>query len=295
MRRTLGLALVVVTLCAGPPANASALTAAEDPFCTPQVLVDYEAPLRGLPEVREPPTSGRLPFGPRRLRFGAIEEPGNRGAPGVIEGEGIEYGLRLEGDYYGPAKLGWRIESRLVRVDRDGRGSHVIKRRMAAIDLLEPAGARRIGFARSPVPGLYRYDLIFRDTDGELLGHYHRHYLVLPDEWNVTLALNATSFRVGENLHAQVRNYGTRSLSYGVGFSIERYDGAWAPIDNEAVFGHKLVFIMIGLNLGAGNSDDCSSGFTIPEKMTPGLYRIVKRFGIGRDERLVSAEFTVVP
>lgn len=159
-----------------------------------------------------------------------------------------------------------------------------------------PAGGsnrpREIGFARSPGPGLYRYDLVFRNRSGRLLGRLHDYYRVVRRNPEIHLALNGSSFSAGETVRAKVEDPGTEWASYGADFGIERFDGAaWVPIDWEAVFGHRAAFILIGYRSRPGTAGECVSGFTVPETMEPGLYRTTKP--VDRSE--LSAEFTIVP
>lgn len=303
-RRGVATAVVAVAALAALPASASALGGSTDPFCAPQTLFDYEAPLAGMPDVRELPKGGKLPFGPARVGF-YRKNPSQDSL--IAEGEPIEYEFSLDGAAHGPMFVDWTVESRLVRVDRTGRSLRLTKRRrqlVGALEVVTDGGervVRPIGFGRSPEPGLYRYDLVFRNRKGNLLGHYHHHYRVVRDVRDVRLALNAATYRPGSAVLVQVRNYGPQVIFYGVGFRIERhldYIDAWALIDNEEVFGRRLFVIAIGLGLRPGTSDKCYTGFTVPAKMTPGLYRIVKDIDVGEEEpreETVSAEFTVEP
>ena len=291
--------------CAVLPSGASAaVIGSDDPFCTGEVLVDYEGPLRGLPAVRELPRSGRLPFGPTRLAVRSVVGWDIKLAEGslAVEGQPVRHNLRLTGWEAGSKYLGWEIESRLVEVDRKGRDIGLAKRRVDWIRRIHTRVPRAVGFGRSPEAGLYRYDLIFRNRAGGVLGHFHRHYVIAVADGEVELALKSNVVRPGDEVLAQMRNHGPHRLHHGVGFRIDRNEGGvWAPIDNEAVFGYKLGFILIGLILPPLTSERCASHFEVPDGMTPGLYRVVKHVNVyeepggERSQVAVEAEFTVLP
>jgi len=293
MRRGSLIAVVgVAWLLQASAAGASGLPA--DQFCVPAVLRDYEAPLDALPKVREPPRSGRLPFGPARLRFGPVAGQSEADAL-VTEAEGLEFRFSVSGAKLGPKDLDWDVTSRLTRVDR--AGDELLRPRLKVEHLGRLAVGRsyEIGFGRAGSHGLYRYDLVFRDPAGHLLGRYHRYYVVVSPNWNTQLVLNGTSFRSGDGVSAQIQNPGPYRLDYGLSFSIDRKEGdQWVGVPLATLFGEHFAFILIGLSLGPGEADGCSAGFTVPERMEPGLYRIVKTVSTGGLTTL-GAEFTIEP
>jgi len=118
---------------------------------------------------------------------------------------------------------------------------------------------------------------------------------------DVRLTLNGTTFQPGEEVLGKVENFGTELLFYGLGFGLERYDGAaWLPVDLSALFGRPFGFLLIGLGIGPGRSDDCSSALPVPTSMSPGLYRMVKSVDVvgqrpfREGSRSIMAEFTIV-
>jgi hypothetical protein len=302
LRVATALAGAALVLGVAPVAGAAGIRRQD--FCVPRLLHDYEAPLDRLPAVRRPPASGKLPFGSSRVSFRRVA--GFEDEFMIVQGDPLEYEFSLTGAAYGPKTLDWTVESRLVRIDRRGRGLALVKRRREHVGMLEVVTDdgqkifREIGFSRSSTPGIYRYDLIFRNERGGLLGRYHDYYLVVAENSDVQLALNGASFRPGDQLLAQVQNFGTDHLSYGVEFSLERYEGAvWTAVDLEQFFGRKVGFIMIGLGLGPGAADNCSVAMIIPANAQPGRYRIVKGFNWSRLHPYgaisASAEFTIEP
>ena len=182
-----------------------------------------------------------------------------------------------------------------MRVDRAGRDLSWVKRKVEHLGRVGPARSYEIGFGRVGPAGLYRYDLAFRDRTGELLGRYHRYFVVASPNWNTQLVLNGTSFRPGDGVSAQIRNPGPYRLSYGLSFSIDRKDGdVWVAVPLTTLFGEGFAFPALGLILGPGETDGCSAGFTVPAGMEPGLYRIVKTVSTGGFTTL-GAEFTIEP
>jgi hypothetical protein len=312
----------VITAClalgGAVPATATALAPAEEAvaaqpdFCEAQQLVDYAAPLAGLSKLREPPKSGRLPFGPRRMRFAATNELDPFGGGGlVIAGGRITYRFTLAGSHFGPKRLNWIAESRLVRLNAHGRGVEVTKRRAERLGLLRvpshgaPPRPRIIGFRRVDEPGIYRYDIVFRRLDGSRLGRYHSYYRVVSGNPETRLVLNGSSFRSGDLVLEKIENPGTAWVFYGAGNEgFERLEGAaWKPLDFESLFGRPNNVPAIGLALGPGFSGGCEFlGFSVPEAMVPGRYRVSKSFERPENglrptsERLMlTAEFTVLP
>jgi hypothetical protein len=282
----------VACLVQASTAGASGLPA--DQFCVPAVLRDYEAPLEALPKVREPPRSGRLPFGPARLSFGPVAGRPEAGAL-ATEAEGIEFRFLLSGAELGPKDLDWDVTSRLARVDRTGNVLPRPRLKVEHLGRLAVGRSYEIGFGRAGYHGLYRYDVVFRDRSGEVLGRYHRYYVVASPNWYTKLVLNGTSFRAGDEIRAQIQNFGAYDISYGLGFSIDRKEGdQWVHVPLTALFGEGIAFPAIGLILGPGMADGCSAGFAVPEKMEPGLYRILKEVSTG-GTTIIGAEFTIEP
>lgn len=293
MRRE-SLIVIVGLACLAQASTAGSSGLPADQFCVPTVLRDYEAPLEALPKVREPPRSGRLPFGPARLRFGAVTDR-LQGEALLTEAQGIEFRFWLTGAELGAKDLDWDVTSRLVRVDREGNERPWPRRKVEHLGRLAVGRSYEIGFGRSGYHGLYRYDLVFRDRAGQVLGRYHRYYVVASPNWNTQLVLNGTSFRRGDGVSAQIQNPGPYRLSYGLSFSIDRKEGErWVAVPLNTLFGEGFAFPALGLILGPGEADGCSAGFTVPAAMEPGLYRIVKIVSTGGLTTL-GAEFTIEP
>jgi hypothetical protein len=220
----------------------------------------------------------------------------------VVAGNGITYRFYLSGTSYGPKRLSWIVESRLVRVNGRGRAVEIAKRRMERVGLLRvsangrPAPPRIVGFRRVDEPGVYRYDIVFRDRGGRLLGRFSDYYRVVRGNPETRLVLNGSSFRIGDPVLEKIENPGTESLSYGAGPGrFERLEGSsWVPLEFEDLFGHPNVVPAIAMILAAGRAGGCEFlGFEVPAGMTPGRYRVIK--SEPEAEPLLSAEFAIEP
>jgi Big-like domain-containing protein len=271
-----GLILLGVLGLLSPPQSVAAVYPPHDPFCRGLVLRDYAAPINNLPQVRQPSLSGKLPFGPSRLSFLPPSESV------VLAGDSIVYRVGLEGSPDRPQTIDWSIASRLIRVDSDGRYLRVAKRSQHHLGLLRADRIRSIGFSRSPGPGFYRFDISFEDRHGRVLGRYQDYFRVIRRSINVRLRLNGTAFQAGDRLLARIENFGAERLSYGLSYSIQRFDGArWTPVDLKDLFYPPLGFPAIALTNPPGVSSACSV-FPVPSGLEPGHYRVVKSVSYGR-------------
>jgi hypothetical protein len=292
---TLGAALILLAVV--PPAAASALTSAQEEFCAPRLLVDYAAPLTGLPKVREPPRSGRLTFGPPRLRFQNFNRWPGQDWRVVLTDESMVYAFWYQAPFWwvGGKRLDWTVDSRLVRVSRGGRDLRLAERgreRIGVVSTQSGGGTRyrMFGLDAPDRPGIYRYDLVFRDRHGHLLGRLHDYYRVVRRNPESRLILDGTTFRRGDLVLGRVENPGTESVSFGAGFEFDRLSGGiWARVPFEELFGFPNVVPAIAIQLGRGRSGDCRfNSFVVPAGMGPGIYRMVKSADL-------TAEFTVLP
>jgi hypothetical protein len=295
MRRGGPITALFVLLCLAQGASAAVTTPAEE-FCVSRVLHNYEPPFVDLPKVREP-SRRLLPFGSSRLEFGPVPGEPN-GQYLATQAEGIKFQFSL---VVGPPKtLDWTVVSRLVRIDGEGNDRERGRRKLDHLGRLVPGVIHEVGFGRAGDIGLYRYDMTIRSRSGRVLARYGHYYRVASPNWNTQLVLNGTSFRPGEKLAAQIQNFGAYSLVYGDSFSIEREIGSgWTSVPLASLFGPNFVFSpILGFGVAPGESDACPTGFTVPEKMEPGRYRIVKEvksgYGLGGITK-IGAEFTVEP
>lgn len=164
-------ALLLMVAYAVVGATSARAGESSESFCQGGVLRAYEAPLEELPAVRESPDTSKLTWASKRLslyREGVL----------VVAGEPILYQLTLGGARYGDLRLGWRIESRLVRVDRHGRTVGLARRKTDRFGQAVSGESRHFGFRASPPPGLYRFDISFK-KGGTTLGRYSDYYRVV--------------------------------------------------------------------------------------------------------------------
>jgi hypothetical protein len=171
--------------------------------------------------------------------------------------------------------LNWLVEAQLARVDRRGRTTQSLGKIIKQVSRLRstddrPSGDLDLSF-RVSKPALYRVEITFTDQAGKRLGRYGKYFRVLRPSLDARLVLNGAEFRPGETVSAHLENYGTDSLYYGLGRTIERYDGSSWTVAPESSQG---VVLAIGLSSGPGESASCWS-FNIPPNEPPGRYRFV--------------------
>jgi hypothetical protein len=268
-------------------------------FCENEVIRDYAKPLERLPQVLALPFEGRLDFAPGRVSLGSL----GRGPLQLGSGErgfSLSYSP-YEAEATKPTRrLDWHVTSRLVEVDRRGR-------RIGEPELIEKHVERlwptRRGldftFQVPGKPALYRLELVFENRGGKRLARFGENFRVLRATLDVGLALSATTLRPGETVRARLLNRGAAVLFFGLGRSIEYFDGTnWIGPPPGLRQGPIPA---IGLFLPPGGSGSCWQA-TIPPDAPAGLYRFGVEFDFyksyRRDEggsQTVSSEFTVLP
>ena len=235
-------------------------------FCERSVVHDYEAPLNGMPQRRRPPSSGRLPFGPSKLRL-------ERFSDRLVVGSG-RVGVRLSNEG-GKAlrSLSLGVSAVLVRVNRRGRATKVLRHRRLHIDRLGPFGEPKLSFAVPGVPTFYRVDIFFFDAmSARRLAKYSEYFRVLRPTRHVRLASSSSSVMPGGSIYFRFLNGGTSSFVTGLVFRVERWaEAGWQRDDLLTPKG----FPMPAYGLGPGGASRCQH-LTIPDVAVPGWYRIVK-------------------
>ena len=164
----------------------------------------------------------------------------------------------------------------------------LVRPREGMIDLSFPVSAR---------PALYRVEISFENKSGKRLGRYGRYFRVVPIVRRARLGIESGTYLAGETVYARVENYGTIFVTFGVPYSVERYDGStWARAPESP----KGPWILPLLLAQSGYTGECL-GFRSPVSMPPGLYRIVKGVEYprvkphGHESRAtLTAEFEVV-
>ena len=287
------LAASTVAGLGGSPQTSQAVTyEPAPPFCEGAVVHDYLMPLKRMPRLHSPPSTGRLGFASERLRL--------RPLPSLLVGEGkVGYELTLF-ERGSPVHLGWDVTATLVQVDWRGRVKEVVTRSRRH---LATVSRRRGGGVRFPVgeaPAVYRLTVVFRTEAGRKLGGYGFYFRVVSPTQNARLSLNTDSYRPGNMVFGRIENFGTASVLYGAPYAIERQEGsAWT----EAPESPRGPWILIGYITGPGLAAEHCSGFWVPPGMPLGRYRMVKELSFmtrlpieGRPPSTpVAAEFDIVP
>ncbi len=280
-------------LVAAAPSGASASS-----FCETSVVHNYLKPLEGLPSLRTEPTRQRLPFGPGNLFFGT-----NGQGPLIVDDPQVgsqEVGYFLDYTPTNPQPtgkyLGWLVTAKLDRVDSTGRVRESAG--FKQVRGLRFRSSHTLSFELSEEPALYRLEVVFRNDSGKRLGRFGRYLRVLESHPEERLTLLQSAYRPGETVVPRLENEGTDRLSYGLGYSIEQFDGAaWVPTS----LGPKF-FLAIGLDSFPGEAASCWE-FTVPIDTPPGRYRFRTSADAykttARQERpersSLTAEFEVVP
>jgi hypothetical protein len=265
MRRGGAILAVAMALAVGAvPTPAAAIS------CENEIIHDYAKPLKRLPELRQPPLVGTLPFAPAQVSFGQI------GRGPLITGSGkVGFYLSYSSypDRHPSPRLNWIVAVSIAEIDGRGRTTKVIRlieekvKRLPASEG-EPSGDLSLA-ARISKPGLYRVQITFSRPSGERFGSYGGYVRLLRPTLDTGISLNKTSFYPGETLVATLENRGTEALSYGLGYAIESFDGmGWgrAPISPSGPVP------AIGLGTGPGEKSTCWS-FQIPANAEARPYR----------------------
>jgi len=268
-----GAALLAIGVIASVSGFGAVAASAGAAFCETDVVHNFERPLERLPHIREAPLREHLPFGPARIFMGQIGS-----GPLVVGSDVIGFGLSYSPFYPGhhlSPPLNWLVEAQLARVDRHGRTTQTLGKISKRVGRLRSTDDRPSGDLDFSFPvsksALYRVEITFADKAGKRLARYGKYLRVLRPSLDARLALSGTAFRPGEIVTARLENHGTDSLHYGLGRTIERYDGSTWTVAPESSQGAVLA---IGLSSGPGESASCWS-FNIPPGEPPGRYRFV--------------------
>lgn len=285
MRRSLSIIalLLLLTLGAAAPAQAVEMQDYGRAFCDGTPVHDYEAPLDRLPPVRRVPLEEDLPFGPRNLSIYQV------GFSRVIVGKG-GFGYRFFDETYGrrdEVRLNWDVSTAVWRLDRRGNAL----RRVAAKDhhpgIVSEVDEELDFVLDTPGrPGLYRYDIEFRDDGtGEVLGSYSEYLRVVKPTFHAGIAVNRRHVRPGQRVFARIENPGTSWVEFGLAYAVEKFEGGRWVEQDLGVDGWLLPLIA----MGSGQSGWCMP-YRVPRDASPGRYRFVKELGLGgrRDKRAVA-------
>lgn len=268
---------IVIALAAGLAAGsvlpAAAPAATTSGVCPERTIRNYAKPLERLPQMRSPPLS-HLPFGPAHV---FLSHP--LGGPLVV-GSSSEFGYSLLFSPFLPGHrlsplLGWIVEARYVRVDKQGKAiqakGHIV-RRIRRLQTTSEGVPGHVDFLfRAGEPALYRLEITFTTFSGKRLARYGEYLRVLKPRLDARLTLSGSSFKPGERVAAYLDNYGTTLLSSGLLRLIEYFDGtSWVEAPNSSQGPVPSLLFLVG----PGESAECWS-FTIPPDEPAGKYRFV--------------------
>lgn len=234
---------------------------AEASLCGPTLVRDFEAPLRSLPPAE--PLPEILPFAPAGVE--AYVGPRLEGSPGLLHEHSV-IGLHLGGPE--DVDLGWTIEVLVSFPGAGGSPGWVVSAARAQVP--SPSFKPAV-ITRQPLfPGTYRVDLAFLDKDGATLGSYFEYLQVVPFVLKPKLVLRRKAGSAAGNLELRVENLGTRLISFGAAYGLERYeDGEWQTVPQ------RRGFFAWKASLSAGRAGPCQA-VRIPAALGSGRYRVRK-------------------
>lgn len=286
MRRITLIALLALSLAAVPGAVAAE---PEPPFCEDRALHDYLAPLKRMPELREPPyrATGRS----FHLGGATVAASGSSLAVG-----GGRSGFQLMWD----TNPRWDLTVNLARVDWRGRFLWHIGWRHLRLGELRPATIAEPNIALPRKPGAYRSTIVIRSPSGRKLAEFGNYYRVIKPSVRARLALSSSTYRRGETLFARVENPGAAFALFGQEYTIEKLEGeAWVRAPES-----PGPFVMPLYSIAPGRTSGHCIVFPTPTSMPPGRYRLSQEviFGWQGEPRngeqirpLLYAEFDLVP
>jgi hypothetical protein len=170
--------------------------------------------------------------------------------------------------------LNWTVKLLVSRIGPDGSAAESIAEASAQVG--------RLGLSSVPVdgpllttPGSYRIDSTFSDANGNLLGSYFEYIQVVPDVLKVRLGISRRSVSPGGAFKIRMENLGTRHVSYGAPYVLERYFRKhWRRVPQ------KENFFAVKYGLLAGQVGGCQTVHLFKDAV-PGRYRIRKRVSSG--------------
>jgi hypothetical protein len=251
--------------------------------CSSHVAVDYEAPLRKLPRLRQPKQTGSLPFTKAKIH-------GTRGEPSVQTGRG-----RIGFAFIAPRfperglRLGWRVSVAVARVDSRGRIARTLQRSREAVKVAHRSEQLDFTVPAHYPRGIYRYEIELADLSGTRLARYGQYIRVMKPTIKPTLSARESPTFDGAQLRLQIANLGTTAISYGKGGldRVERFEeGEWRAVD---ILDRRGVRRSLR-SIAAGIRGPCES-VPIADNAPPGRYRVVMKVypGLAKHARAVRA------
>jgi hypothetical protein len=274
------------TACVAAPAGSADTTSLSS--CSDRVVTDYLQPLQKV-RPRANLRSGEmisLAGVGLRLRLANLELMDHPGRVAFILASARR-------DQRSSPAESWSAETTLTQVDRNGRPEGRVRKTHQKLErfLDGRVDTKTLGGFRVPShPRVYRLAVTFTGPHREQRHTYRVYLRVVKHQIDTRLATSSASVLPGDTLTWQVQNFGTTSLTFGLEYQVERYDGGWY-VDPMTPAG----FPAIGFSIPAGAAGQCQS-LTVPASASPGNYRIVKPVDVaaGRPQ-VVLAPFTVDP
>jgi hypothetical protein len=284
-RRRVAAVGIAAVFLAGFGAGTCRAAARPPRACAERVAHDYAKPFERMPP-EHPPPEGELPFGPRNLAMYHAE----LGTQVVLPGHRLGYWFAAKDEGRRVLHLHWVVDAVLWRVDVDGRERAVEGSLRKSLLDVEDLKELELAFPARPV-GLYRIDLRFDSLAGRHLASYREYFRVVAKKVGVRLVLPRLSFRPGEVVYAQARNFGTEGVSVPGVLPVQRWTGsAWSAVERPS----SSITERVPWWLGSGEAAPCSR-FAVPPDADPGRYRFrasVRILG-GKRRRLLTSEFRV--
>lgn len=264
---TLGIVLAVAAMAAGA-GDARAydpFTLGNPAFCEPKEPV-RDFGFSRLPPVRTVPVDGQLPFArPNVNIYGSSPRV-------VLDRRGsIGYGFSEE-NFSGTVRLDWTVTAQMWLLGRRGKPVREVDAETLVIGELDAGDQPHISTETLGRRGFYRFDIQFTDRDGNQLGAYSAYVRVARSFWKARLKLDRRIYRAGRRVFARLENLGTRTMTYGEFYAVQRrVRGGWVAAPELTPNG-SLLWLGIA---GPGAIGRCNAP-RLPRDVEPGRYRIVK-------------------
>lgn len=291
---TAGLLVLTMSFSATPAASGP------EPLQEPatcgytSVVRDFLKPLRKMTPIKEPPPSGKLPFGPEGMNLEASDRE-------LLVGGGLA-GFNLSDDAIGQIRhLNWIVETELARVNANGRilsSLGVKRRRLGSIEGNRIDGLR---YRVSGDPAFYRADIrFFRRGTGRLLAEYSTYARAVRPKVDLRVIVETPSVLPGDLATAKLVNMGTLpivSRPYDYGFEVEALSGGqWIPVAENPrrgpVPGGRLTPGPRQV-LPAGEQVRGCLRYLVPTNQVPGIFRFAAPAPPGQESPPLAAGFEV--
>ncbi len=233
-------------------------------FCAPKKPVN-DFGISELPSVREAPSLGDLPFGPKTVSLSVSAGP-------VLRiGEGAGFRLHSE-NYGGRTPLKWILRNRIRSVSEAGEAGSVVARGRKRVRIINAATEVKLYLDPPHIPGFFLYEIEILKFDGKALATYNSYLRVERSFWDARLGLSRYRANPGQRVLSRVENFGTEWIHYGAAFGVQRLQGeVWVDVPSATPDGWLLWAGMVR----PGGSGRCSGAY-LPRSLSPGQYRIVK-------------------